>query len=310
MSTRAITLLFIALVLLASAGYLVSARIDELETQVAGLQGELGGAQQQLADTEARAEAAAQAAMTAQSRADGAEERAAAARAEAEAAAERAEQAERRAQNSDADRDAAEAARAEAQRAQEVAQMESAAAQELAAVARGAEAEAREEARLAREEAARIRLQREVELQRMQESLEKIVETRRTAIGMVLNLGSDRIEFEYDQADLRPEERELLARIAGVLIATADQGYAIQVFGHTDDVGSEDYNQALSERRAEAVMNYLVEAGVDPDILTMQGMGKAMPLVAETTDAARARNRRVEIAIIDTLIDFKGEGRD
>ena len=64
----------------------------------------------------------------------------------------------------------------------------------------------------------------------------KIVETRRTAIGIVLNLGSDRIEFEFDRAALRPEERELLARIAGVLLATADQGYAIQVFGHTDDV--------------------------------------------------------------------------
>ena len=56
-------------------------------------------------------------------------------------------------------------------------------------------------------------------------------------------------------------------------------------------------------------MNYLVESGVDPDILSTQGMGKTMPLVADTTDEARARNRRVEIAIVDTMIEFK-PGRD
>jgi outer membrane protein OmpA-like peptidoglycan-associated protein len=139
----------------------------------------------------------------------------------------------------------------------------------------------------------------------MQAALESIVETRRTAIGMVLNLGSDRVEFEFDEAQLRPSERELLARIAGVLIATAGHGYAIQVFGHTDDVGSDEYNAGLSERRAQAVMGYLIEAGVSEDILTMKGMGKSMPLVAETTEEARARNRRVEIAIVDTMIEFK-----
>ena len=291
MSTRAITLSVIALILLAAAGYYVQARIGELETQVAGLESERDNA-------EARAHAAAQAAITAQSRADQAEERAAVAAAAAD-------EAERRAQLSDSDREAAEVARIEAQRAREVAEMESAAAQELAEVARNAEAAARQEAEDARQEAARIRMQREAELRRMQEALETIVDTRRTAMGMVLNLDSDRIEFEFDRAELRADERELLARIAGVLIATADQGYAIQVFGHTDDVGSSEYNQGLSERRAKVVMDYLIESGVDPRILTMQGMGKSMPLVAETTDDARARNRRVEIAIVDTLIDYK-----
>lgn len=308
MQKRVVVLALIGILVLAGAGYLIYARINELESQVADLQSELGSAEQQLTDAEARVDAAAQAASVAQSRADDAEGRASAAGAEAQAAAERAEQAERRAKTSDADREAAEAARAEAQRAQEVAEMESAAAQELAQVARDAEAAAREEARQAREEAARIQLERQAELRRMQEAMETIVETRRTAIGMVLNLGSDRIEFEFDRAELRPEERELLARIAGVLIASADSSFTIQIFGHTDDVGSAQYNQGLSERRAQAVMDYLVEAGVSPDILTMQGMGKTMPLVADTTEAARAQNRRVEIAIVDTLIEYK-EGR-
>jgi outer membrane protein OmpA-like peptidoglycan-associated protein len=292
--------------LLAVVGYLANARISELESQVAGLDRQLQNTERQLAASDARAAAAATAATAARSRADEAEERAAAARADAEEAAIRAEQAEIQVRVSDADRAAAEEARQEAQRAREVAEMESEAAQELARVARDAEAEARAQARAAEEEAARIRLQREAELNRMQEVLDSIVETRRTAIGMVLNLG-DRVEFEFDKAELRPAERELLARIAGVLIATAGQGYAIQVFGHTDDVGTAEYNQQLSERRAQAVMDYLVETGVNPDIITMQGMGKSMPLLAETTEEARARNRRVEIAIVDTLIEFRGE---
>jgi len=305
MSKRVVVFVAIALVALAAVGYLVSSKLEELEDQVAGLEGQLADTEQELSETEARAVAAARAATTAQSRADAAQERAATARSEAEVAAERADEAEQKARLSDADRVAAEEARAEAQRAQEFAQMESDAAQQLAQAARDAEAAAREDAREARNEADLIRLQREEELNRMQAAMESIVETRRTAIGMVLNLGSDRVEFEFDQAELRPSERELLARIAGVLIATAGQGYAIQVFGHTDDVGSAEYNAGLSERRAQVVMDYLVEAGVSEDILTMKGMGKSMPLVAETTEEARARNRRVEIAIVDTMIEFK-----
>lgn len=283
MNKRVAVVSAIGLVLLVAAGYFVYDRISNLEEQVAGLDRELEDAEQRLADSEARANAAAQAARSAQSRANAAEQRAT--------------QAEQQAVSS-------EEARLQAQQARDVAEMESRAAQELAQNALDAEAQAREEARRARDEADRIRLQREAELNRMQEALQSIVETRRTAVGMVLNLG-DRVEFEFDKSELRAPERELLARIAGVLIATAGQGYAIQVFGHTDDVGSADYNQQLSERRAQAVMEYLVGAGVDPSIMTMQGMGKTLPLVADTSEQARARNRRVEIAIVDTLIEFR-----
>ena len=273
----------IGLVLLVAAGYFIYDRIGNLEEQVAGLGRQLDDTEQRLADSEARAAAAAQAARSAQARANAADQRAV--------------QAEQQASTS-------EEARIAAQQARDVAEMESRAAQDLAQNALDAEAQAREEARRARDEADRIRLQREAELNRMQEALQSIVETRRTAVGMVLNLG-DRVEFEFDEAELRAPERELLARIAGVLIASAGQGYAIQVFGHTDDVGSAGYNQQLSERRAQAVMEYLVDAGVDPAIMTMQGMGKTLPLVADTTEQARARNRRVEIAIVDTLIEFR-----
>jgi len=308
MPKRVISFAIIGLVVLGVAGYLAYAKVVELENQVAGLDRQLDDTEHRLAQADARAVASSQAANAALSRANAAEERVVAARGEAEASAVRTAEAEEIARTADAGREQAESRAAQADRAQAVAEADSEAAQLQAQAARDAEAAARQEARVARYEADRIRLQREMELNRMQEVFDNIVETRRTAIGVVLNLG-DRVEFEFDKVTLRAPERELLARIAGVLVASADQGYAIQVFGHTDDVGSDDYNQGLSERRAQAVLDYLVESGVNPDILTRQGMGKTMPLVADTTDQARARNRRVEIAIVDTLIEFK-RGRD
>lgn len=301
MPKRIIAFSAIGLMVVAVAGYLTYAKVVALESQVAGLDRQLDDTEHRLAEADARAAASAQAANAAQSRANAAEERAIAARGEAEVSAGRTQEAENIARTADADREDAETRAAEAHRAQVVAEADSEAAQVLAQAARESEARARDEAD-------RIRLEREMELNRLQEVFDNIVETRRTAVGVVLNLG-DRVEFEFDKSELRPPERELLARIAGVLIASVDQGYAIQVFGHTDDVGSDQYNDALSERRAQAVMDYLIESGVNPDILTRQGMGKTMPLVADTTDAARARNRRVEIAIVDTLIEFK-RGRD
>jgi outer membrane protein OmpA-like peptidoglycan-associated protein len=74
--------------------------------------------------------------------------------------------------------------------------------------------------------------------------------------------------------------------------------YMLSVNGHTDDVGSAEYNQKLSERRAQAVRDYLVKAGISADILSVEGHGKSLPLVKGTTDAARGKNRRVELGIV------------
>jgi outer membrane protein OmpA-like peptidoglycan-associated protein len=72
-------------------------------------------------------------------------------------------------------------------------------------------------------------------------------------------------------------------------------GYRIQVFGHTDGVGTLVYNQTLSERRAQAAFEYLVSAGLDIEILVMKGFGKTQPVDEGISAAARARNRRVEL---------------
>ena len=99
-------------------------------------------------------------------------------------------------------------------------------------------------ARQARAEADRIRAQRDAKMSRLQDALGRIAETNRTALGLVMSLGEDAINFDFDKADLKPADRELLSRIVGVLMTSS--GYRIQVFGHTDDVGTMVYNQTLS----------------------------------------------------------------
>ena len=129
-----------------------------------------------------------------------------------------------------------------------------------------------------------------------------IAETRRTALGLVMNLGSDHLKFQFDKADLRPEDRELLSRIAGILMTSHD--YTVSVNGHTDDVGTDEYNQKLSERRAEVVRDYLVKAGLPAKILSVEGHGKSLPLEKGRSDAVRAKNRRVELGLVNTQIRY------
>jgi outer membrane protein OmpA-like peptidoglycan-associated protein len=90
----------------------------------------------------------------------------------------------------------------------------------------------------------------------------------------------------------------VLSKIAGILLVS--RGYQLKVEGHTDNVGSDAFNQKLSEKRARSVYDYLVQSGVSPDIITTEGFGKTRPLALNTTAAGRQKNRRVEIVIEDT----------
>ena len=160
------------------------------------------------------------------------------------------------------------------------------------------------EAERSRQEAERLRKRREKELDRMHEALSRIAESQRTPMGMVVNLGQDSFLFDFDKAALRAENREILSRIAGVLLAS--HGYRLYVYGHTDDTGPETYNQQLSEKRAQAVRAYLVETGIPAEIIHAQGFGEFSPAVRLKTRQARQRNRRVVIGVVDTVIDYAG----
>jgi outer membrane protein OmpA-like peptidoglycan-associated protein len=175
------------------------------------------------------------------------------------------------------------------------------------AQAQNAAQKSAEQAQQAQDELTRIRREREEELNRMQEALNRVVETRRTPQGMTIILPDSTFRFDFDSAELSQKNRELLSRIAGILLVS--KGYGLSVFGYTDDVGTADYNQQLSMRRAAAVRQYLVQSGLDPAIINVKGYGKTSPLVAGTSAAARARNRRVEIALTDSEIHFESSPR-
>lgn len=196
----------------------------------------------------------------------------------------------------------AEASARSAAEGRQLAEAQTVSAREEAEAARTDATSARDEAARAQAEADRVRKRAEAELNRLEEALSQIAETRRTALGLVMNLGSDYLKFEFDKAELRPEDRELLSRVAGILLSSQD--YTVSVNGHTDDVGTEAYNQKLSERRAQAVRDYLVSAGLPPDILSVTGHGKTLPLVRGNSDEARAKNRRVELGIASTRIQY------
>jgi outer membrane protein OmpA-like peptidoglycan-associated protein len=197
---------------------------------------------------------------------------------------------------------AAEAAAKSAAEGRQQAEAQTAGARQEADAARQEATGARETAARAQAEAEAIRKRAEAEVSRLEAALGQVAETRRTALGLVMNLGSDYLKFEFDKADLRTEDRELLSRIAGILLTSED--YTISVNGHTDDVGSDVYNKKLSERRAQAVRDYLVQAGLPAAILSVEGHGKALPLVKGRGDAARAKNRRVELGIVNTRIRY------
>ena len=139
----------------------------------------------------------------------------------------------------------------------------------------------------------------------MQKLLGQIAETRRTAMGVIMTLGSNSVRFDFDKAEIKPQYRETLSRIAGILMTL--KGYSIYVYGYTDDVGTQDYNLGLSERRAQAVRDFLVKAGLDPKIMSTKGFGKSDPRVKGTSEGARAKNRRVEIGIVDSSLQYAGQ---
>ncbi len=102
------------------------------------------------------------------------------------------------------------------------------------------------------------------------------------------------IEFGFDSADINPESEPVLREIANLL--NEFPGLELYVVGHTDDTGSLDYNIGLSERRAQAVVEYLVNSlGIDPNRLTARGVGPLAPVASNETESGRAKNRRVEL---------------
>ena len=188
---------------------------------------------------------------------------------------------------------AAERARADLERAKAEADAARAAAQAQADEAkRLAEQNAADAAaaRQAREQAER---DRDAAREQLRQQLNVILETRETARGLIVNLSD--VLFDVDKATLKPGAREKLARVAGILGSYPD--LKIEIEGHADSTGSDEYNQALSERRAQSVRAYLNDQGVTKPIVAAVGFGESRPVATNGTAAGRQQNRRVEIIV-------------
>jgi outer membrane protein OmpA-like peptidoglycan-associated protein len=158
---------------------------------------------------------------------------------------------------------------------------------------------ARAQAEQSRLEADQARKDKMAAEQQLFISLSQILETRREARGLIVSLSD--VLFDFNKATLKPGAREKLSKLAGVLIAYPGN-YRLQIEGHTDSIGSDEYNLKLSRDRAEAVRYYLVQGGVAGDrIAEVRGMGKVVPVATNDTAEGRQMNRRVEIVISDLV---------
>lgn len=121
------------------------------------------------------------------------------------------------------------------------------------------------------------------------------VDVVREGDSLYLNMPSQ-VTFGVDSSTIQPAFRQTLNEVATTLVKY--ESTYVDVYGHTDSTGSDSYNQALSERRAISVSNYLSANGVNPARLATRGFGESQPIASNTTEEGRAANRRVEIRIV------------
>ena len=133
---------------------------------------------------------------------------------------------------------------------------------------------------------------------RLSTQLNLILQTRDSARGLIVNMSD--VLFDTGRYSLKPGAREKLAKVAGILLAYP--GINVQVAGYTDNVGSEDMNQALSEHRAGSVRDYLVESGVNSNSVTARGYGNSEPVATNENPTGRQQNRRVELVVSGDII--------
>ena len=181
------------------------------------------------------------------------------------------------------------AARAEAERATAQAQAEVERARALNEQA--AAEQARQAAMRAEQEKTQLRSS-------LVQQLNLILDTRETERGLVINLSD--LLFDSGQYTLRPIAREKLARVSGIVVA--HPGLRLEAEGHTDSLGTDEFNQELSQKRALAVRDFLIEQGIPITSLGAHGFGKTMPVASNDTAAGRQHNRRVELVVAGDVI--------
>jgi outer membrane protein OmpA-like peptidoglycan-associated protein len=203
--------------------------------------------------------------------------------------------ADRQRLDAEAARAAADRAKADAERARLDADRERLAAEAARAAAEGQAQQARDAAAQAEREKAALREQ-------LRDQLNLIIETRETARGLIVELSD--VLFDFNKADLRPGAREKLGKVAQIVLA--HPGLKMDAEGHADSIGTDDYNQRLSESRAESVRTFLVQQGVPRQTVSAIGFGESRPVATNGTPEGRQQNRRVELVVSGEPIGTTG----
>jgi outer membrane protein OmpA-like peptidoglycan-associated protein len=191
-------------------------------------------------------------------------------------------------------------ATAEAQADRARAEADAAAARADAEAAKAAQQQQAAQAQIdqARQDADQARLEQQRLRQQLVEQFNRILETRESPRGLVVNMSD--VLFDVGRWTLKPGAREKLAKISAII--GQHPGLKIQVEGHTDSTGSDETNQILSERRANAVRDFLVQQGLDSSMITAMGMGPAAPVASNDDAVGRQLNRRVEMIVSGDII--------
>lgn len=134
--------------------------------------------------------------------------------------------------------------------------------------------------------------------ERLRAQLNQVLATHESARGLIVNMSD--VLFDFNKFTLKSEAREKLAKVSGILLSMP--GLKLQVEGYTDSVGSEDYNQKLSEERAGSVRDYLVSQGVGMNNISAAGYGKSSPVADNNSAQGRAQNRRVQLVVSGSAI--------
>ena len=140
--------------------------------------------------------------------------------------------------------------------------------------------------------------------ERLRSQLNSVLATSESARGLIVNMSD--VLFDTAKYTLKPGTQISLAKVSGIL--QAYPGLKLQVEGYTDSVGSDDYNQKLSENRADAVRDFLVGQGVQTDNISATGYGKAKPVADNATAQGRAQNRRVQLVVSGDAIGVAQSG--
>jgi outer membrane protein OmpA-like peptidoglycan-associated protein len=182
-------------------------------------------------------------------------------------------------QQAEAERTAAEQAKAQADDARHQAEL--------------AQQQASQQARMADQARQQAEAQTTQLRARLLQQLNQVLQTRDSARGLIVSMPD--VLFDTGKANLRPEARERLAKVAGILLAYPD--IRIEIDGYTDSTGTLAFNERLSRERAAAVESYLSQQGVAGTSMTTQGFGPDNPIASNSSSTGRQQNRRVEMVV-------------